>query len=100
MKTWLGCGFQQYRIPGSVSILMIKAGAAVEEQAVLLESNLGRDDILIDAGNANFHDTGRRCAGWTEKIWRFAASGYPAASKAPAMARRSWPAALKTLGSA
>ncbi|MGH7186180.1 MAG: NADP-dependent phosphogluconate dehydrogenase, partial [Pseudomonadota bacterium] len=48
-------------------ILMIKAGAAVDEQAALLGSRLGGGDILIDAGNANFHDTGRRCAVWAAK---------------------------------
>ena len=48
-------------------LLMIKAGAAIDEQAALLEPTLGRGDILIDAGNADFHDTERRCAAWAAK---------------------------------
>jgi 6-phosphogluconate dehydrogenase len=41
-------------------IIMVKAGAAVDEQIDLLKEVLGRDDIIIDAGNANFRDTIRR----------------------------------------
>ena len=48
-------------------LLMIPAGAAVDEQAAHLEPHLARDDILIDAGNADFHDTERRCADWAAK---------------------------------
>jgi 6-phosphogluconate dehydrogenase len=39
---------------------MVKAGEAVDEQIALLKDVLGRDDIIIDAGNANFRDTVRR----------------------------------------
>ncbi|MDP9136720.1 MAG: NADP-dependent phosphogluconate dehydrogenase [Pseudomonadota bacterium] len=48
-------------------VLMINAGAAVDEQASLLAPSLARGDMLIDAGNANFHDTERRCADWAAK---------------------------------
>jgi 6-phosphogluconate dehydrogenase len=48
-------------------ILMIKAGAAVDEQATLLAPNLESGDILIDAGNADFRDTERRCSAWAAK---------------------------------
>jgi 6-phosphogluconate dehydrogenase len=41
-------------------IIMVKAGEAVDEQIALLKDVLGRDDIVIDAGNANFRDTVRR----------------------------------------
>ncbi len=48
-------------------LLMIPAGPAVDEQAAHLEPHLARDDILIDAGNADFHDTERRCDNWAAK---------------------------------
>ena len=41
-------------------IIMVKAGEAVDEQISALCEVLGPDDIIIDAGNANFHDTVRR----------------------------------------
>ncbi len=41
-------------------IIMVKAGEAVDGNIALLKEVLGRDDIIIDAGNANFRDTIRR----------------------------------------
>ncbi|WP_342075764.1 NADP-dependent phosphogluconate dehydrogenase [Yoonia sp. SS1-5] len=41
-------------------ILMVPAGAAVDEQIAALRPLLDDDDLIIDAGNANFHDTNRR----------------------------------------
>jgi len=41
-------------------IIMIKAGQPVDEQIAALMPHLERGDIMIDAGNANFHDTMRR----------------------------------------
>ncbi len=41
-------------------ILMVQAGKAVDEQIRALRENLSQDDIIIDAGNANFRDTIRR----------------------------------------
>lgn len=41
-------------------IVMVQAGAAVDEQIALLKPVLSANDIVIDAGNANFHDTVRR----------------------------------------
>jgi 6-phosphogluconate dehydrogenase len=41
-------------------IIMVKAGEAVDEQISNLKEVLQRDDIIIDAGNANFRDTIRR----------------------------------------
>ncbi len=41
-------------------ILMIKAGRAVDEQIRALLPHLDKGDILIDGGNADFHDTRRR----------------------------------------
>ncbi|MDN2578707.1 NADP-dependent phosphogluconate dehydrogenase [Aquibium sp. ELW1220] len=43
-------------------ILMVQAGAAVDEQIAALRPLLSADDIVIDAGNANFRDTMRRFA--------------------------------------
>ena len=41
-------------------ILMVPAGKPVDEQIAALRPLLGPDDMIIDAGNANFHDTNRR----------------------------------------
>lgn len=41
-------------------ILMVPAGEAVDAQIDALRPLLGPDDLIIDAGNANFHDTNRR----------------------------------------
>ncbi len=41
-------------------ILMVPAGDAVDEQIAALRPLLDADDMIIDAGNANFHDTNRR----------------------------------------
>ncbi|MFV0386228.1 NADP-dependent phosphogluconate dehydrogenase [Paracoccus sp. (in: a-proteobacteria)] len=43
-------------------ILMVPAGEAVDQQIAALAPLLGGDDLVIDAGNANFHDTNRRAA--------------------------------------
>ena len=41
-------------------IIMIKAGEPVDQQIAALKADLGKGDIIIDAGNANFRDTVRR----------------------------------------
>ncbi|MEL6466523.1 MAG: NADP-dependent phosphogluconate dehydrogenase [Pseudomonadota bacterium] len=41
-------------------ILMVPAGDAVDAQIAQLRALLDVDDMIIDAGNANFHDTERR----------------------------------------
>jgi len=43
-------------------ILMVPAGDAVDQQIAALDPVLGPDDMVIDAGNANFRDTMRRMA--------------------------------------
>ncbi|EBA10947.1 NAD(P)-binding domain-containing protein, partial [Roseobacter sp. CCS2] len=43
-------------------ILMVPAGQAVDDQIAALRPLLDDDDMIIDAGNANFHDTNRRAA--------------------------------------
>ena len=41
-------------------ILMVPAGDPVDQQIAALRPLLDTDDLIIDAGNANFHDTNRR----------------------------------------
>ena len=41
-------------------IIMVQAGSAVDEQIAHLRGVLSANDIMIDAGNANFRDTMRR----------------------------------------
>ena len=41
-------------------ILMVPAGAVVDAQIEALRPLLDKNDLIIDAGNANFHDTVRR----------------------------------------
>jgi 6-phosphogluconate dehydrogenase len=43
-------------------ILMVPAGKAVDDMLAALAPHLATDDLVIDAGNANFHDTNRRAA--------------------------------------
>ncbi|MFO6465759.1 NADP-dependent phosphogluconate dehydrogenase [Jannaschia sp. KMU-145] len=43
-------------------ILMVPAGAAVDDQIDALRPLLDDGDLIIDCGNANFHDTDRRVA--------------------------------------
>ena len=46
--------------PPRAIILMVPAGPAVDQQIAALRPLLGKDDLIIDAGNAEFHDTERR----------------------------------------
>ncbi|PZQ97805.1 MAG: phosphogluconate dehydrogenase (NADP(+)-dependent, decarboxylating) [Cereibacter sphaeroides] len=48
--------------PPRAIILMVPAGPIVDDQIAALRPLLGKDDIIIDAGNAEFHDTERRAA--------------------------------------
>ncbi len=41
-------------------IIMVNAGAPVDEQIASLKKLMAKDDIIMDAGNANFRDTMRR----------------------------------------
>ena len=43
-------------------ILMVPAGDPVDQQIKALTPLLDSDDMIIDAGNANFHETNRRAA--------------------------------------
>lgn len=48
--------------PPRAIVLMVPAGQAVDDQLAALAPLLGAEDLVIDAGNANFHDTNRRHA--------------------------------------
>ncbi len=54
-------------------ILMVPAGPVVDDQIAALKPLLGPDDLIIDAGNANFHDTNRRAE--AAKGYRFLGMG-------------------------
>ncbi|MDO9637113.1 MAG: NADP-dependent phosphogluconate dehydrogenase [Pseudotabrizicola sp.] len=47
-------------VPPRAIILMVPAGQAVDDQLAALTPLLGPEDLVIDAGNANFRDTNRR----------------------------------------
>lgn len=56
-------------------ILMVPAGDAVDEQIAALRPLLGPDDLIIDAGNANFRDTNRRASEATGPFLGIGVSG-------------------------
>ena len=46
--------------PPRAVLLMVPAGAPVDEMIAALRPLMGRGDIILDGGNANYHDTERR----------------------------------------
>lgn len=56
-------------------ILMVPAGAPVDQQIAALEPFLDPDDMVIDAGNANFRDTIRRMENLTRPFLGIGVSG-------------------------
>lgn len=48
--------------PPRAIILMVPAGPAVDDMIAALRPLMAADDLIIDAGNALFHDTTRRAA--------------------------------------
>jgi len=56
-------------------ILMVPAGQPVDDQIEALMPLLGADDLIIDAGNANFHDTNRRMRALTQPFLGVGVSG-------------------------
>ncbi|MEP2704220.1 MAG: NADP-dependent phosphogluconate dehydrogenase [Roseibium sp.] len=56
-------------------ILMVQAGEAVDAQIEALRPLLDPEDLIIDAGNANYHDTNRRAKDADEKGPRFMGIG-------------------------
>jgi 6-phosphogluconate dehydrogenase len=55
--------------------IMVPAGAPVDQTIEALLPNLERDDIIIDGGNSNFHDTMRRATALGERGIAFVDSG-------------------------
>jgi 6-phosphogluconate dehydrogenase len=53
--------------PPRAIILMVPAGVPVDEMIADLRPLMAKDDLIIDAGNALFHDTNRRAAEAAEK---------------------------------
>ncbi|MFC3182200.1 NADP-dependent phosphogluconate dehydrogenase [Cypionkella sinensis] len=53
--------------PPRAIILMVPAGQAVDDMITDLRPLMAADDLIIDAGNALFHDTDRRAAEAAEK---------------------------------
>ena len=56
-------------------ILMVPAGPIVDQQIAALRPLLDKDDLIIDAGNANFDDTNRRAADAKNNIEMFLGIG-------------------------
>jgi 6-phosphogluconate dehydrogenase len=56
-------------------ILMVPAGAPVDEQIAALRPLLDADDLIIDAGNANFRETEARFAAAERDGWPFLGIG-------------------------
>jgi len=56
-------------------ILMVPAGEIVDAQIEALRPLLDKDDLIIDAGNANFHDTLRRAQAAEEAGFPFIGMG-------------------------
>jgi 6-phosphogluconate dehydrogenase len=56
-------------------ILMVPAGQPVDDQIAALRPLLNDDDLIIDAGNALFHDTNRRAAQATGPFLGIGVSG-------------------------
>ena len=55
--------------------IMVPAGAPVDQTIESLLPHLERDDIIIDGGNSNFHDTMRRARELAERGLAFVDSG-------------------------
>ena len=53
--------------PPRAIILMVPAGQAVDDMIATLRPLMAADDLIIDAGNALFHDTDRRSAEAAER---------------------------------
>ncbi|MBM2576037.1 NADP-dependent phosphogluconate dehydrogenase [Jannaschia sp. Os4] len=56
-------------------VLMVPAGSIVDDQIDALAPLLDEGDLIVDAGNANFHDTDRRAARAEGEPWRFLGLG-------------------------
>ncbi len=64
-----------------VFVLLVPAGAPVDEALAGLSGLLERDDVVIDAGNSLFHDSDRRIAASTDAPWHFVGMGISGGSE-------------------
>ncbi len=80
------------------AMLMVKAGAPVDELIRLSLPYLEPGDILIDGGNSDFHDTERRVEELKEKGIFFLGLVFLGEKKGLDMARRLCPEAIKRHG--
>ena len=62
-------------------ILLVPAGAPVDDSLDALDPLLEADDVVIDAGNSLFHDTDRRAARAADAPWRFVGMGISGGSE-------------------
>lgn len=62
-------------------VLMVPAGGPVDAQIAALTPLLDQGDVLIDAGNANFHETRRREAALSEAGFNFVGMGVSGGSE-------------------
>lgn len=67
--------------PPRAIILMVPAGPAVDAQIAALRPLLDADDMIIDAGNANFRDTRLRAAQAEAEGWPFLGIGVSGGSE-------------------
>lgn len=67
--------FVQAIVPPRNIILMVPAGGIVDEQIEALRKLIDDGDLIIDAGNANFHDTNRRADAAKSNIETFLGVG-------------------------
>jgi 6-phosphogluconate dehydrogenase len=61
--------------PPRAIILMVPAGQAVDDQIAALSPLMAADDLVVDAGNANFQDTNRRSSGLPMRFLGMGVSG-------------------------
>jgi len=71
--TWPGL-VQQLERPRRI-VVLVPAGAPVDQVLDGLDPLLEEDDVVVDAGNSRFVDTERRIARAAERPWRFVGMG-------------------------
>ena len=74
-----------------VIMMMIKAGAPVDEMIEQLLPHMSPGDVIIDGGNSDFHDTERRVKEVEAKGLYFVGSGISGPSVMPGGSPEAWP---------
>ena len=54
---------------------MVPAGSVVDQQIAALKPLLDQGDIIVDAGNANYHDSNRRAREAESEVYGFLGIG-------------------------